>query len=353
MKFEDFADHQSFLFRFESVPDEKEKFAGEKVDKLFQFFTRMRNKVLTFCLEGNGIFLASFHLDHSSMDQVSIPDTAIQFYHQQQHETCIGFLKVRLAKIHHLPNAAEASTFEQMGSLSHQIALCFYDLGDPTFELVYMLNPNQIKFKVPLHHSAQTQIPIHPFDINRKETWPYLNLSYEPHPHKSYIALRLYPLMGDHGMTSWDKGVDSINLLRIELTDWLSSLTDPSLLINPFLLRQSPIPTKKNCHEELLERSISIIEKMHHQLLSYLAKDVTLVEPLSLYKKNFIDLSQSVSELDHLEKENKYKSKYDAISFGLSESNEGGLERCQHACSLDEFNRMIREEVELVLANCI
>jgi hypothetical protein len=37
MKFEDFADHQSFLIRFESVPDEKEKFAGEKVDKLFLF----------------------------------------------------------------------------------------------------------------------------------------------------------------------------------------------------------------------------------------------------------------------------------------------------------------------------
>ena len=290
-------------------------------------------------LVGSDQFLASFHVDFSSAqnDHPFIPDTSIYFF---DNETTSAFLKVKLVKIHYCPTAPEASTFDKMGSLSHQIAIHFNDYSQPNAEMVYMLDPNQITFKIPLQikQQSENQITSHSFNIDCKETWPCIQLSYEPHPQQSFIALRLYPIMGKNGIATWNEGIVALDLLRRDVSDWLSSLTDPLLGNN--LSHQ----TRHDFEQiDYLEKSVNIIEKMHDNLLMNLSLDIPF--DLPTYTKHFIGLSRYVNELERQEKEARDES----ISFTFPDD----MESYRSYSSADEWDMMLKAHIDKILSRCV
>lgn len=227
----------------------------------------------------DGRFIACFHLDlDSSQTKASalLLDTGIYFQsasNSTRRKAAKVQLPVQLMKIHYnsMEGEIKASTLDQMGSLSHQIAIVFEE------GLAYLLNPNHLKATVvypPDHQHLQNgnddALEMNEKDESAKDketekngntpaigALPYLCLTLEKN--NPFVTLRIYPdtsAVKKKDSEPQNRDWSSCMLdLQKELTLWLSILTDISL--------GSLVQKRKRRHSSILEKRINTTSQLH------------------------------------------------------------------------------------------
>ena len=227
----------------------------------------------------DGRFIACFHLDlDSSQTKASalLLDTGIYFQsasNSTRKKAAKVQLPVQLMKIHYnsMEGEVKASTLDQMGSLSHQIAIVFEE------GLAYLLNPNHLKATVvyppdkqhlqndndAVEMAEKDEISAKDKETEKNEktsaigALPYLCLTLEKN--NPFVTLCIYPDTSafkkkDNEPQNRDWSSCMLDLQK-ELTLWLSILTDMSL--------GSLVQKRKRRHSSNLEKRINTTSQLH------------------------------------------------------------------------------------------